>query len=255
VPLDKSCSLDAFQGNVSRSYKEGKRAKGTQHVAIALSTLKRACGVPDDDQKMTPKEIVAAGSKGEGVFIRLSALIEKESAPASSTTADPEVVWLRWIGRLQDVAGMAVKEAGRWKRGPATDKLIDLLQDFVQKRVAIPTFESADPVPGYTPWLGWVGRLEMAASNRAIPELAVLIREFKAGRVGVPPREMAERFGFDFAVRTSSPSGATLSPSSAPPEVKGGNDSGTFRAYADGGQIKSGDGRAPKLVTKKKTKV
>lgn len=33
MPLDKSCSLDAFQGNVSRSYKEGKRAKGTQHVA------------------------------------------------------------------------------------------------------------------------------------------------------------------------------------------------------------------------------
>lgn len=252
MPLDKRCVVDAVSKNISAEVKARKPQK--QAIAIALSTLKRACGVPDDDQKMTPKEIVAAGSKGEGVFIRLSALIEKESAPASST-ADPEVVWLRWIGRLQDVAGMAVKEAGRWKRGPATDKLIDLLQDFVQKRVAVPTFESADPVPGYTPWLGWVGRLEMAASNRALPELASLIREFKAGRVGVPPREMSERFGFDFAVRTSSPSGATLSPSSAPPEVKGGNDSGTFRAYADGGQIKSGDGRAPKLVTKKKTKV
>lgn len=249
MPLDKTCSLDAFQGNVSRSYKEGKRAQGTQHVAIALSTLKRACGVPDDDRKMTPKEIVAASSKGEGVFVRLASLIEKETP---TTGADPEVVWLKWVGRLQDVAGMAVKEAGRWKRGPATDQLVSLLQDFVQKKVVVPTFESDEAVPGYMPWVEWVTRLEMAASNRAVPELAALIREFKAGKVGVPPRQVTERFGIDFAVRTSSPKGGSTSPSSSPPEVKGGNGSGTFRSFSDDGKIMSGDGRAPKA--KKKTK-
>lgn len=238
MPLDKSCSLDAFQSNVSASYKEGKRAKGTQHVAIALSTLKRACGVPDDDRKMTPKEIVAVGSKGESqTFVRLAALMERDAGP----TSDPEVDWLRWVGRLSDVAGRAVKEAGRWKRGPATDKLIALLQYFVQQRIVVPAFEES--AGQWDEWRGWLSRVEAAAANRAVPELGALIRSLREGRVPVP---MTERFGIDFAVRTSSPRGGSTSPNSAPPDVNNGQRSGTFRVFADDGQIKSGDGRAPK---------
>lgn len=62
--LDRACSLAAFKNNVRREYHAGKTAKGTQHVAIALSVLKRSCGV-DSDERMTPKEIVAAGNKKE----------------------------------------------------------------------------------------------------------------------------------------------------------------------------------------------
>jgi len=60
--LDRACSLEAFKNNVRREYHAGKTAKGTQHVAIAISVLKRACGVKSKE-RMTPKEIVAAGSQ------------------------------------------------------------------------------------------------------------------------------------------------------------------------------------------------
>ena len=60
--LNRTCSLVAFDRNVSREYKAGKTAQGTQHVAIAISVLKRACGV-DSKERMTSKEIVAAGKK------------------------------------------------------------------------------------------------------------------------------------------------------------------------------------------------
>lgn len=59
--LDRSCSLKAFKNNIRREYHAGKTAQGTQHVAIALSVLKRSCGV-DSKARMKPKEIVAAGS-------------------------------------------------------------------------------------------------------------------------------------------------------------------------------------------------
>jgi hypothetical protein len=62
--LDRSCSLEAFKNNVRREYHAGKTAQGTQHVAIALSVLKRSCGV-DSKERMSPKEIVAAGQKTE----------------------------------------------------------------------------------------------------------------------------------------------------------------------------------------------
>jgi len=60
--LDKACSVDAFEKNVRREYHAGKTAQGTQHVAIALSVLKRACGVKSK-KRMTTKEIVAAGER------------------------------------------------------------------------------------------------------------------------------------------------------------------------------------------------
>jgi len=238
VPLDKSCVASAVSRNISTEMKAGRPQK--QAIAIALSTLKRACGVPDDDRKMSAKEIVAAGQKGESrTFVRLSALMERDTA-----TSDPEVDWLRWVSRLAEVAGRAVKEAGRWRRGPATDKLIDLLQSFVQHRIVVPAFESTDEQ--WTEWRGWVSRLEAAAANRAVPELGSLIRSLREGRVPVPARAMSERFGIDFAVRTSSQRGGSTSPNSAPPDVNNGQRSGTFRVFADDGEIKSGDGRAPK---------
>ena len=62
--LNRECSLDAFKHNIRREYHAGQTAQGTQHVAIALSVLKRSCGV-DSKGRMTPKEIVAAGQKEE----------------------------------------------------------------------------------------------------------------------------------------------------------------------------------------------
>jgi len=179
--LDQACDVAAVSRNISAEMKAGKPQK--QAIAIGLSVLKRACGVPGD-QKMTPKEIVAAGAKGEGTFIRLATLMERETVDQGG---DSGVAWFKWVTRLRDVAGMAAKEAGRWKRGPATNQLVDLLQDFLQKRVALPTFEdTGDMNPGAGSWLEWTSRLEMAASNRAVPELGKLIREFKDGRVPVP---------------------------------------------------------------------
>jgi hypothetical protein len=55
----------------------------------------------------------------------------------------------------------------------------------------------------------------------------------------------------DFAAR-SYPRGVGTSASSSPPEAKGGTNSGTFMAYADGPEIVSGDGRVPKIKLKAK---
>mgnify|MGYP001558305958 CR=1 FL=1 len=187
MPLDKSCSLDALQKNISRSYKEGKKAKGTQHVAIGLSVLKRACGV-SDDSKMTPKEIVAAGQKGEGVVYRLSGLMERGVGPPSAAVSgvDPEVEWHKWVSDLADDAGMALKEAGRWRRGPATEKLLKTLSDFTSRRIEVPTFEEGVRNPGARKWAGWLGRLEMAARNESVPALTGALVEYRNGQVAIP---------------------------------------------------------------------
>lgn len=66
--LNRECSLDAFKHNIRREYHAGQTAQGTQHVAIALSVLKRSCGV-DSKDRMTPKEIVAAGGKRESMNV------------------------------------------------------------------------------------------------------------------------------------------------------------------------------------------
>lgn len=241
MPLDKSCSLDAFQKNVRSEYHAGKTAKGTQHVAIAISTLKRACGVADDDRKMTPKEIVASSSKGESKsYVRLMALIERK----------PETVGPEWFGQVAEAAGSAAREAEAGRRGPASDRLLGLVGALAQKTGPVPTFEwlhrGAD---GWGPWRGWVNRMMFAAENLAVPELALLVRAYGRGEVRAPARGMMERIGFqrgiDFANRSSA-HGAPTSPSSAPPEANSGANAGTFRAYADNGEIKSGDGRAPK---------
>jgi hypothetical protein len=240
VPLDKSCSLEAFQSNVSAAYKEGKRAQGTQHVAIALSTLKRACGVADDDRKMTAKEIVAAGSKKESQFVRLFALVERE----------PAHVGPDWFSQARAASRSAMSEAHKHQRGPGSEKLIGLVQALLQTRRAPPVFENRTLRPGadnWDGWIGWTSRVMFAVENMAIPELSALIRAFARGEVKVPA--LAERIGFgrgiDFAVRSSA-HGAATSPSSAPPEANSGANAGTFRVYADNGDIKSGDGRAPK---------
>jgi len=62
MPLDRRCSMDAFEANIRREYYRGKTAKGTQHFAIAMSTLKRACGVTSKE-RMTPQQVIAAGKK------------------------------------------------------------------------------------------------------------------------------------------------------------------------------------------------
>jgi len=53
-----------MSSNISKMVKDEKKDKA-QAVAISYSVLKKACGV-EGEKKMTPKEIVAAGEKGEG---------------------------------------------------------------------------------------------------------------------------------------------------------------------------------------------
>jgi len=58
MPLIKKCSLKAFQDNIRREIERGTENK--QAVAIAFSTLKKACGV-ETTTELSPKEIVARG--------------------------------------------------------------------------------------------------------------------------------------------------------------------------------------------------
>ena len=74
MPLKKSCSLDAFNKNIAMSIEDGKEQD--QAVAIAFTTLRAACGVPDDAPKLTAKEIVSKyGGKKESVGSVLRALV------------------------------------------------------------------------------------------------------------------------------------------------------------------------------------
>ena len=61
MPLDKGCSTTAMGKNIKALTKEGK--KQNQSVAIAYSVLRKACGVPSDQGKLTPKKIVAFGKE------------------------------------------------------------------------------------------------------------------------------------------------------------------------------------------------
>lgn len=253
MPLDKSCSLDAFKANVRASYKDGKTAKGTQHVAIALSTLKRACGVKDGGKRMSPKEIVAAGQKDESAKVSVSALIAQATEPGDDVFTDA------WVARMRDLAEAAYQEAVRRERGPATERLLSWLHGYIVRRPA-PTFEAKNRGSRWGPWVEWLSRLEMAATNQAVFELGKAVREYRLGEIAEPSNEpkrssselLATIFGegqgkrsIDLAVRTS-PRGVGTSPSAAPPDANNRTNNGTFRAYADGGKIKSGDGRAPK---------
>jgi hypothetical protein len=61
MPLDKTCSIEAFNNNIRRSIKEGKPQK--QSVAIAYSILRKACEISSDQPQMTPSEIVKTSKK------------------------------------------------------------------------------------------------------------------------------------------------------------------------------------------------
>lgn len=78
--VDKTCSLKAFAKNVRREYHAGKTAKGVQHVAIALSILKRACGVDPDTQGSAKDIVKKGGGKLEGRFIPLDRFMELGAA-------------------------------------------------------------------------------------------------------------------------------------------------------------------------------
>lgn len=61
--LDRACSVDAFKKNIRREYHAGKTAQGTQHFAIAINVLKKACGVGYKVRETSPKKIVAMGNE------------------------------------------------------------------------------------------------------------------------------------------------------------------------------------------------
>ena len=60
MPINKGCSISAFRENVSMLIREGRERD--QALAIAISTLKKACGVTSE-KRMTPQGIVRAGKK------------------------------------------------------------------------------------------------------------------------------------------------------------------------------------------------
>ena len=114
--LSRECSLDAFKHNIRREYHAGQTAQGTQHVAIALSVLKRSCGV-DSKDRMTPKEIVAAGGKRESMNVEsINVLLVKtintlqereiETLAEADTTSGSDKFILRMVskhkGHLKD---------------------------------------------------------------------------------------------------------------------------------------------------------
>lgn len=239
MPLDKGCSLDAFKANVRASYKEGKTAKGTQHVAIALSTLKRACGVADDDRRMSPKEIVASGEKVEGVVFRLSAMFVEQN-PGSGDD---------WFAKVAEYAEGAIAEASNCRVASYTRALRAKLVEFYGRDIVTPVYEeTGEAVESQSKeaWVDWLHRLSFSAEEQSVQGLVKVLSEYRAGKVATP---IAERFGFDMTVRTSSPRGVGTSRSASPPPT--GN-RGRFAVYADDGDVKSGDGRIPKMTPRAK---
>lgn len=85
MPLDNKCSQEAFDRNVKISVDEGRPRD--QAVAIAFSTLRRACGVPKDaPKKMKVPDILAYGSKKKEAGILFSgrgAVQAEEKEPRS----------------------------------------------------------------------------------------------------------------------------------------------------------------------------
>jgi hypothetical protein len=61
MPLDRRCATSAVSNNISMMIKKDGKPQD-QAIAIALSVLKKACGV-DYKSTMTPKEIVAYAEK------------------------------------------------------------------------------------------------------------------------------------------------------------------------------------------------
>lgn len=79
MPLNKGCSQEAFDANVSLMVKEGRDQK--QAVAIAFSTLRKACGIADDAPEMTVKEILGKKESCCGLASRLNDVVEACATP------------------------------------------------------------------------------------------------------------------------------------------------------------------------------
>lgn len=77
MPLSRECSMEAVAANIRQWLKEkadearksgrSREELQQQAIAVALSTLKKSCGVTSK-ARMTPKQIVAAGSVDEEAF-------------------------------------------------------------------------------------------------------------------------------------------------------------------------------------------
>lgn len=62
MPLNKSCSMDGFKENMKQLLKDGYPQP--QAFAIAINTLKKACGV-DSDERMSVDQVIASGGAKE----------------------------------------------------------------------------------------------------------------------------------------------------------------------------------------------
>lgn len=91
MPLIKSCSVKAFSKNVSTEIRAGREQ--AQSVAIAFSTLRRACGVKDTGKRLSPKEIVArGGGKKEAVEDGFAAMVGMTEQEATDFLRRQELV-------------------------------------------------------------------------------------------------------------------------------------------------------------------
>jgi hypothetical protein len=157
--LDKACSVAAFEKNVRREYHAGKTAKGTQHFAIAINVLKRACGVDPKVRETSPKKIVAMGTatteESEG-FI----------PPKSVQKAAARGLELR---RKHGRGGLDRKEASKQGIGSGVQRATNLKNG---DRVSLDTIKRmhaffsrhqknkgnpGDVTPGRIAWLLWGG--------------------------------------------------------------------------------------------------
>lgn len=86
MPLDKRCSKPAFKFNVAAEIDTGKPQK--QALAIAYSTLRRACGVGAPADMMTLGQIIARG-RGESVENKPLSVVVEELRDILEVSKDP----------------------------------------------------------------------------------------------------------------------------------------------------------------------
>ncbi len=191
---------------------------------------------------------------GKGFLFRLAELFDQN--PGSED----------WFEQVEEYARGALAEASNCRVASNTKALLALLSEFYARPISTLTYEEtghAIESEAKSAWVDWLMRLEWSAEARSIPGLTKVLDEFRSGTVAVPVKvklgdgaherndlfgAMFEKLGIDFAVRTSSPRGTGTSRSASVPEPQG---NGKFRVFADGPDIKSGDGRVPKVSRRK----
>lgn len=102
MPLDRSCSQQAFRANVRTERDGGKEID--QAIAISYSILKKSCGVTSKEM-MKPSEIIASGKKTES-------LDEMRQEPGISMSAEEKKIFAQVSKLLETAIKKLPKETG-----------------------------------------------------------------------------------------------------------------------------------------------